>query len=218
MGTGLIFLLPGLLGGTFASGIGTGLLRGLPGLGGGIRASGIGTGLTDLRRGGGGDGAFFLGGLTLSDLLGASLFPVFAGADERAYLRTALEAFFLGVALKGRIASIIFSIICFWRDFSSARGEAFFFGACDRLVAAARPGSRLGSLVRFRRTGVFRFGAGITSSDQLDDSVLGSMRSTGNRFILYTIDLFFSSQPHVQPQTPCLYLPGPVAQPRHHVA
>ena len=82
MGTGLIFLLPGLLGGTFASGIGTGLLRGLPGLGGGIRALGIGTGLTDLRRGGGGDGALF------------------------------------------------------------------FAGACARLVAAATPGSKLGSLVR----------------------------------------------------------------------
>ena len=105
MGTGLIYLLPGLLGGTFASGIGTGLLRGLPGLGGGIGAAGMGTGLTDLRR---------------------------RGADG-----------------------------------------ALFFGACARLVAAATPGSKLGSLVRFLRAGGFRFGAGITitSSDQLDDSI-----------------------------------------------
>ena len=118
MGTGLIFLLPGLLGGTFASGIGTGLLRGLPGLGGGIRALGIGTGLTDLRRGGGGDGALFFGGLTLSAFLEASLFPVFADTAERSYLRTALA------------------------------GALFFAGACARLVAAATPGSKLGSLVR----------------------------------------------------------------------
>ena len=94
--------------------------------------------------------------------------------------------------LKGRIASIIF-FICFWRDFSSAVAErllvgtvavmngfllagafltgAFLTGARDRLVAAARPGSRLGSLVRFRRTGSFRFGAGIISSDQLGDLI-----------------------------------------------
>ena len=75
---------------------------------------------------------FRVGELTLSDLLWASFFPVFAGADERAYLRTALEA--------------------------------FFFGACTRLVAAAIPGSRSGALVRFRRAGGFRFGAGITYS------------------------------------------------------
>jgi hypothetical protein len=64
MGTGLIFLLPGLRGGTGAAGIGTGLLRGLPGLGGGIDALGIGTGLTDLRRGGA-DGALFFGAFVL---------------------------------------------------------------------------------------------------------------------------------------------------------
>tara|TARA_R110000744_G_scaffold16789_1_gene45990 strand:- start:667 stop:987 length:321 start_codon:yes stop_codon:yes gene_type:complete len=99
--------------------------------------------LTDLRRGGGGDEAFFLGvalpgllipgllkpglrgagalffgGLTLSAFLEASLFPVFADTAERSYLRTALA------------------------------GALFFAGACARLVAAATPGSKLGSLVR----------------------------------------------------------------------